>query len=193
METKNENLWNVPNALSAYRIIAIPFIIYTIFSNDRDLFILLLSINLVTDILDGLIARVFDLQTDFGAKLDSVADIGTYLMAFLGMIFLEKSFVTSYRIEFIILIAMWIIPQVFSLMRFGRFPSFHLWSYKITGYVQGMFIFSYFVIGFHEVYFYFMIVVSCLAYAEELILLIILPKLRSNLKSIFLVQQHNFK
>ncbi|WP_371412031.1 CDP-alcohol phosphatidyltransferase family protein [Sphingobacterium sp. HMA12] len=33
-----------------------------------------------------LIARLFKLQTEFGAKLDSVADIGTYLMAFMGMI-----------------------------------------------------------------------------------------------------------
>lgn len=189
METKKENRWNVPNALSLYRILALPFIIYTICTANRESFILLLSINLITDILDGLIARLFNLQTEFGAKLDSVADVGTYIMAFMGMISLEKAFVATYKIEFIILISMWLIPQLCALVRFQRFPSFHLWSYKITGYLQGIFIFSYFVMGFSALYFHLMLVVSYLTYLEELILVITLPKLQSNLKSIFLIQQ----
>jgi CDP-diacylglycerol--glycerol-3-phosphate 3-phosphatidyltransferase len=189
METKKENRWNVPNALSTYRILALPFISYAISTENRNLFIVLLSINLITDILDGLIARLFKLQTEFGAKLDSVADIGTYLMAFMGMITLEKAFVAAYKVEFILLILLWIAPQVYALIRFQRFPSFHLWSYKITGYLQGIFIFSYFVFGFHAIYFHLMLIVSCLAYLEELILVITLPKLQSNLKSIFLIQQ----
>jgi CDP-diacylglycerol--glycerol-3-phosphate 3-phosphatidyltransferase len=187
MKTKQENLLNVPNALSAYRLFALPFILYAIYTANRNLFILLISINLISDILDGLIARLFNLQTEFGAKLDSVADIGTYLMAFLGMITLEKAFVSSYKIEFIILIALWIIPQLCALIKFRRFPSFHLWSYKVTGYVQGIFIFSYFTVGFYQPYFYLMLLISCLAYLEELILVLMLPQLRSNLKSIFLV------
>lgn len=187
MKTKQENLLNVPNALSAYRLFALPFILYAIYTANRNLFILLISINLISDILDGLIARLFNLQTEFGAKLDSVADIGTYLMAFLGMITLEKAFVSNYKVEFIILIALWIIPQLCALIKFRRFPSFHLWSYKVTGYVQGIFIFSYFTVGFYQPYFYLMLLISCLAYLEELILVLMLPQLRSNLKSIFLV------
>lgn len=189
MKNQKENRLNVPNALSAYRLLALPFIIYSILTSNRDLFILLISVNLITDILDGLIARVFNLQTEFGAKLDSIADIGTYLMACIGMITLEKSFVTAYKIEFIILIVSWFIPQLCSLLKFRRFPSFHLWSYKITGYLQGIFIFSYFVFGFHELYFYFMLILSCFAYLEELTLVLILPKLSSNLKSIFLLER----
>ena len=187
MKTKQENLLNVPNALSAYRLFALPFILYAIYTANRNLFILLISINLMSDMLDGLIARLFNLQTEFGAKLDSVADIGTYLMAFLGMITLEKAFVSSYKVEFIILIALWIIPQLCALIKFRRFPSFHLWSYKVTGYVQGIFIFSYFTVGLYQPYFYLMLLISCLAYLEELILVLMLPQLRSNLKSIFLV------
>ncbi|EFK59943.1 CDP-alcohol phosphatidyltransferase family protein [Sphingobacterium spiritivorum] len=183
MDTKKENIWNVPNALSIYRILALPFIIYAIYVGDKPLFITLLSINLITDILDGLIARVFRLQTEFGARLDSLADIGTYIMAFAGMIMLEKSFVMEHRIEFSLLIGMWLLPQLVSLIRFRRFPSFHLWSYKVTGYVQGIFIFTFFIFGVSTIYFYIMLVISLLAYMEELLLVSILPKLRSNVKS----------
>jgi len=187
MTTIKENSWNVPNALSAYRILALPVIILSIVIGDKQLFIILLSINLITDILDGLIARLFNLQTELGAKLDSLADIGTYTMAFAGMITLEREFVTEYRYGFSCLIVLWLLPQLLALLRFGRFPSFHLWSNKATGYIQGIFIFTFFLFGFWKPYFYFMVVFSCFAYLEELVLVLILPKLRSNLKSIFFV------
>ncbi len=187
MLAKKENMWNVPNALSVYRILALPFIIYAMATGNKSLFIALLAVNLITDILDGLIARAFHLQTELGARLDSLADIGTYVMAFTGMIVLERAFVTAYRVEFIVLIVLWILPQLVSLFRFRRFPSFHLWSYKATGYIQGIFIFTFFLFGFNKPYFYFMLIVSCLAYLEELLLVVLLPNLRSNLKSIFFV------
>lgn len=185
--SKKKAISNLPNALSAYRIVAIPVILYAIFSGNRQLFILLISINLITDILDGLIARTFKLETELGAKLDSIADVGTYLMAFIGMIILEKEFVTTHKIPFLIIIGLWFVPQIIALIRFRRLPSFHLWSNKILGYIQGIFIFTYFVFGYNAIYFYFMIVCSCLAYLEELIVVLCIPKLRSNLKSVFLV------
>src|SRR5690606_28726071 len=135
MTTKKENIWNVPNALSAYRILALPFIIYAIISGNKNLFITLLSINLITDILDGLIARAFKLQTELGARLDSLADIGTYIMAFVGMIVLEREFVQEYRFEFIVLIGLWLLPQLLALLRVGLFNSVHLWSSKAVGYI----------------------------------------------------------
>lgn len=191
MATKN--IYNIPNALSFYRIAALPFIVYAIINGNREVFILLLSINLITDILDGLIARLFKLETALGAKLDSLADVGTYLMAFLGMIVLENEFVNKYQIPFVIIIGLWVLPQVITLIRFKRLPSFHLWSNKILGYIQGIFIFSYFVFGFSEWYFYFMIICSALAYLEELIIAIQIPVLASNLKSIFLLPKEWMK
>lgn len=186
-----EKIINIPNALSAYRIVALPFIIYAIATGNKPLYITLLSINLITDILDGLIARVFKLETELGAKLDSVADIGTYLMAFAGMIVLEKAFVTDHKTAFLFLIGLWLLPQMVSLIKFKRFPSFHLYSNKITGYIQGIFIFTYFVFGYSAAYFYFMIVISYLAYLEELALVLFLPKLRSNLRSVYFVIKEN--
>lgn len=182
-----EKVINIPNVLSAYRLVALPFIICAIAGGNKGLFLILLVINLLTDILDGWVARTFSMQTELGAKLDSLADIGTYLMAFSGMIVLETTFVRTYNAPFLIIIALWLLPQVISLLRFRRFPSFHLWSNKAVGYIQGIFIVTYFAWGFHHVYFYFMIVCSCLAYLEELLLVIFIPRLRSNLKSIFLV------
>ncbi|ASS48651.1 MAG: CDP-alcohol phosphatidyltransferase [Candidatus Fluviicola riflensis] len=187
----NERKLNVPNALSAYRILALPFIIWAIVAGDKQWYILLLSVNLITDILDGLIARAFKLETEFGARLDSLADIGTYLMAFTGMIVLENAFVTEYRYAFFVLMGMYALVQMIALVRFKRATSFHLYSSRIVGYVQGIFIFTYFVFGFTPWYFYLMLVLSYLAYLEAIIIVSAIPQLRSNVKGIyFILKEH---
>lgn len=181
----NERKLNVPNVLSAYRIFALPFIVWAIVAGDKQWYILLLSVNLITDILDGLIARAFKLETEFGARLDSLADIGTYVMAFTGMIVLEPAFVTEYRYAFFILMGMYALVQIIALIRFKRSTSFHLYSSKIVGYAQGIFIFTYFVFGFTPWYFYLMLTLSYLAYLEAIIIVSFIPQLRSNVKGIY--------
>ena len=190
MATK-ERVLNVPNALSVYRMIALPFIVYAIATGNKQIFIILLSINLITDILDGLIARTFKLETELGARLDSFADIGTLTMAITGMIVLENEFVSEHAIAFSLIIGMYILPQLVSLYRFRRPPSLHLYSNKALGYIQGIFIFTYFVFGYSAWYFYFMVVASCVAYAEELMIVIFMPVMRSNVRSVYFMLKEN--
>lgn len=176
---------NIPNILSLYRILVFPFIFWSILQGEKKLFIIMLSINLITDILDGFIARKFKLQTEFGARLDSIADIGSYILAFSGMSILERNFINEYKIEFIIIISLYILPQLISFIRFKRPTSFHLYISKVTGYIQGIFIFSYFLIGFSPMYFYFMMTVCCAAYLESAVIVLLIPELRSNVKGIY--------
>ncbi len=168
-----------------YQILRLPFIIWSIAEGNKSLYITLLSINLITDILDGLIARTFHLETELGARLDSFADIGTYVMAFSGMIVLEKAFVSEHATVFLFIIGMYALPQIISLIRFRRPTSFHLYSSKTLGYIQGIFIFTYFVFGYSAWYFYFMAIASYLVYSEALIIILLIPKLRSNVKGIY--------
>lgn len=184
-------LRNIPNLLSGWRLATFPFLIVFIAISQRDAFIILLSINLVTDILDGWIARTFKLQTEFGARLDSLADMGTFIAAFTAFIVFEKEFVKAKEVEFSIMIFLWICPQVISLIRFKRPPHFHLWSNKFAGYIQGIFIFSYFNWGYSDWYFYTMFVISLVAFLEEGIVVISIPKLRSNLKGIYWMIREN--
>ena len=188
----NKN-FNVPNVLSFYRILALPFIFYAIYSNQKSLFITLISVNLITDILDGYIARKFKLETELGARLDSLADIGTYLGAFTGMIVLENKFVSEHSISFIVIITLYISVQIIALLRFKRATSFHLYSSKILGYTQGIFIFSYFVVGYYSWYFYLMMTLSFMAYSEALIIVIFIPQLRSNVKGLFFILKEHKK
>lgn len=183
---------NIPNILSGYRLAALPVILWGIFSEHRDLFFILLMINLATDILDGLVARSFGLETEFGAFLDSTADMGTYLSAVIGFIFLESDFIHLHSWAFITMIGCYILAQVTAVVRFGRNTSYHLYSNKITGYIQGIFVLLYYMEKAGPVYFYFMIVFSCLAYLESWIITLFIPKLRSNVKGLyFILKEHH--
>lgn len=180
-----ENRINIPNMLSFYRLLAIPFIVWSLIQDNQTLFITLICVNLITDILDGLIARAFNMCTEFGAKLDSLADISTFLLSISGFIIFEKTFVTQHKVAFITLFSFYAIPQITSLIKFSRPTSFHLYSNKIVGYIQGIFIFTFFVFGYHKIYFYFMVVSSCLADFEVFVLVLLLPKIVSNAQSVF--------
>lgn len=81
MEHFDKKNINIPNILSFYRILSFPFVLYFALSKQENTFVILLAINLVTDILDGFIARRFNMQTELGARMDSIADIGVYISA----------------------------------------------------------------------------------------------------------------
>ena len=70
---------NVPNILTISRFILIPFIILALIYNKFLLAFILLTISGLTDVLDGFIARKFNLITDFGKLIDPLADKATQI------------------------------------------------------------------------------------------------------------------
>lgn len=68
---------SMPNFLSALRIVTALALIVT---EKQFLFLLLYLTGGLTDILDGFIARKFQVQTPFGAKLDSLGDFIFWLV-----------------------------------------------------------------------------------------------------------------
>ncbi len=85
-----ENIWNVPNALTLLRVVITFVLFYFIFSGfDFRWIISLFVIGMITDFLDGQIARRFKLTTEFGRKFDMIADrmlmIGTVLALVVDM------------------------------------------------------------------------------------------------------------
>ena len=182
-----ENLWNFPNAISLYRLVSFPFLLYLIYINDESLFALLLCINLVSDILDGLIARVFKLQTEFGARLDSLADWGTYILGFLGI---YKFKMEDHKADFWLLfvfIGLIFFYNVLSFVKFRRLPSLHPYSTKIGGYLQGIYFFSLFAFGYYPPLFYLAMIWGWVSSLEVIIILIYFKKLRSNVKGLYWV------
>jgi cardiolipin synthase len=64
----------LPNFLTLLRIGIVPFFVLAVFAHEFRLAVWIFVISGITDVLDGWIARTFDLQSRIGALLDPLAD-----------------------------------------------------------------------------------------------------------------------
>ena len=184
---QTNNIYNIPNFLSLYRLLSFPFVMYLAISGNEWLFVIFLIINLFTDSLDGIIARTFRLQTEFGARLDAFADVGMYISAITGVYVYKSADFAVHLLSLYIYIGTFVGSILVSLFKFKRFPSLHLYSSKIGGYFQGIFFFVLFVFGFYTVFYYFVIIWATLAFCEQICVQLTLDKPMSNAKGLYWV------
>jgi CDP-diacylglycerol--glycerol-3-phosphate 3-phosphatidyltransferase len=85
------NNWNVPNALTTLRILMVPFFAWALLVDDgqsagwRWVAYGLFVAAMITDKIDGDLARKHNLITDFGKIADPIADKALTGMAFVGL------------------------------------------------------------------------------------------------------------
>lgn len=85
MDFSIKKIFTIPNIISFFRIILIPFIVLSIIKWDNTyLAVLLTAISAFTDVIDGKIARRFNMKSDLGKALDPVADKLTLIALFLS-------------------------------------------------------------------------------------------------------------
>jgi len=182
-----KGILNIPNLITIYRLLAFPFILYFALAGKENLFAAFLVINLLTDAIDGFIARRFKMETEIGAKLDSFADNLTYLLVFLGIYIFKLQEILPYKVSFLIFIGCLLFTVAFSLIKFRKFPSLHMYSTKMGGYFQGAFFICLFTVGFIVPFYYFVICWGILGAVESIAIQLIIPEMRSNVKGIYWV------
>ena len=69
-----EQIFTVPNIMSFFRIVLLPFIVWTYWKGAFDVAVGLLLLSALTDVLDGVIARRFNMVSDLGKMLDPLSD-----------------------------------------------------------------------------------------------------------------------
>lgn len=71
---KKGNIWNVPNVLTMIRLLLIPVYWVLFMQGKRHAALMVFLIASITDLLDGRIARKYNLITDLGKLMDPLAD-----------------------------------------------------------------------------------------------------------------------
>jgi CDP-diacylglycerol--glycerol-3-phosphate 3-phosphatidyltransferase len=90
-ETRQVSNWNVPNALTTLRIVMVPFFAWALLVDGgesvlwRWVAVLIFGLAMLTDKIDGDLARKHDLVTNFGKIADPIADKALTGMAFVGL------------------------------------------------------------------------------------------------------------
>lgn len=84
-----KNIFTIPNIISMFRLILIPLFVITYFieteSNYYFWSILIVVISGLSDVVDGFIARRFNMVSDFGKVLDPIADKLTQVVVILSL------------------------------------------------------------------------------------------------------------
>ena len=70
---------NIPNLLSSFRLLAAPILLIIAKQNRPKLFLALLAVSLLTDTIDGFIARRYKVTSTTGTRLDSWGDFVTFI------------------------------------------------------------------------------------------------------------------
>ena len=179
-------LWeNIPNAISLARLVAAPILLAAVLWRRPELFKWLLLACLLSDILDGLIARVFRLRSHLGATLDSTADMLVMIIMIGGVCESQRQFVTAHFWEISVAVAFFALEIISALWRYGRISSYHTILNRIAAYVQGIFVISLLFWGYQGWLFHTMIALTIAASLEEFLLLYALPEHRVDVPGLY--------
>jgi len=185
METRN---FNLPNVISTCRLAAAPVMLFCIVTRRYEVFTWVLFGALISDILDGVIARVFHLETELGAFLDAMADMGAYLCAVIGIFVFQMGFIRGHWIEMSLILGFYVAEKIKSFLRYGKaFNAFHTYMSKATAYAQGAFVISLFLFGFKCYLFYPAMVLCIAANIEEMVLTSLLKEYEYDVKGLYWV------
>ncbi|WP_428355057.1 CDP-alcohol phosphatidyltransferase family protein [Methyloprofundus sp.] len=181
-------LLTLPNLLSGVRFVTAPIMLYLAWNGYGLAFMAVLTVAFLSDILDGLAARLTGQVTQFGARLDTWADLATYLTIGFGTWWLWSDIVHREDLYLYGIITCYLIPAIVGMIKFGAYASYHTWGVKIAAVSIGASLYPLFLADIAwplrvSVYIY------ALAAIEEVAITLCLKELKSNVGTLWHVLQ----
>lgn len=180
----------VPNIISAARLGAVPVLIVLAALGHESAYGRLLVTALVSDIVDGVLARGFDITSRLGAALDSAADALLLPTAAFGIWVFHRPVVLHHRSAFGLVLGLWLAEYAVSLWRYGRLSSFHTYLARLAAYAMGFLIGSLFLFGYAAWLLWLAVTLAVTASLEEFALLWLLPTWRADVRGVWWVLRH---
>ncbi|HYC88647.1 MAG TPA: CDP-diacylglycerol--glycerol-3-phosphate 3-phosphatidyltransferase [Thermoanaerobaculia bacterium] len=104
-ETLSNEIWNLPNALTLFRIFLVPFLVVVLltkFSGREFVGLSIFLVAAITDFFDGWVARRRNQTTRLGALLDPIADKLLMSAAFISLVEMDPKHVPAWMVVIII-------------------------------------------------------------------------------------------
>ena len=170
--------------LTGFRFVAAPVLLWLAWQGYGIAFMILLAVAFLTDLLDGLAARLTGQVSPFGATLDSWADVIIYLTIAIGCWWLWPDVVYRELVFVGLIVASCLLPAFAGFSKFGRFTSYHTWGVKIAAASMGLTLYVLFL-GGPAWPFRLASVICILAALEEITLTLLLSEPESNVRSVW--------
>jgi CDP-diacylglycerol--glycerol-3-phosphate 3-phosphatidyltransferase len=176
---------HVPNALSATRIACAPVLLLLALAGEQVAYTWVLVPALLTDALDGWIARALGVQSRLGARLDSLGDSLVWTAGLAGLLAFQHAVLLEYRWLVGTAVAFWLLENLLAWLRYGRLSSYHTRLSKVAGVLLGICIAVLFVFGLQPWLLWIAVLSSICASIEELWLLALLPQWRADVPGVW--------
>ncbi|MBU1405465.1 MAG: CDP-alcohol phosphatidyltransferase family protein [Proteobacteria bacterium] len=172
----------IPNLLSILRILLAPLLLVAAARGLPGLFLFLFILSLVSDALDGFLARRLNQVSEWGAQLDSWGDLATYFAAPLGVWLLWPALVRQ-ELTFILLgLGSFLLPVLLGFYKFRRLTSYHTRAARFAAVLLGIAV-PLLLVGGPSWPFRFAILLFLLAELEEVAITLRLKHWQANIPS----------
>ena len=176
-------IYSIPNILSFLRLALVPVLIGLALVKAGQLFLWVLAFSLLSDVLDGYLARKLNQVSELGAKLDSWGDVLTYASMIFGLFSIWPSIFADQAPFLFAAMLSFTVPVAVALRKFGGYPSYHTWGAKIAAVLIAPAYYVLILYGYDD-FFRLVILFHILVAIEEMIITIILKQRRSNVRSV---------
>jgi CDP-diacylglycerol--glycerol-3-phosphate 3-phosphatidyltransferase len=112
-----------------------PFALLAAYYANEKLFFILFTLMLISDVLDGYLARKLHQCTKIGTKLDSMGDYITYISIPFATWWLWPELIKSEAVYITTAFVLFLVPGVIARIRFGEMVAYHTWLTKLTAVV----------------------------------------------------------
>lgn len=126
---------SIPLALTIFRICSAPVLMVLAAMGNERFFLWLAIAALLSDVLDGALARRLGASSETGRLLDSWADLLIATVSFAGATLLWPDTMREEAVYFALVLAALVIPNAWGLLRFRRLLGYHTLSAKASGVV----------------------------------------------------------
>ena len=175
-------LLTLPNILTCFRFVAAPPLLWLAWEGFGNTFLWLLAFTFLTDILDGLAARLLKQESELGALLDSSGDLLIYTIMAISIWWLWPDIVQRELTMIILATLSFVTPVLVGIIKFHSFTSYHTWLVKIAVVGIGA---AFFILFIFDITWPFQLatLLCILAATEEIAITLYLTEKRSNIRS----------
>lgn len=125
----------VPNIICGIRLVGAIALFGIALLGHASAFGILFVILSLSDMIDGRLARWLNQRSDFGARLDSVADAVLYAALFFGLVWLRRELLISEAGWWIVGLLSYVLTTSAALWKYGRIPSYHTYAAKASNWL----------------------------------------------------------